>query len=182
MARDTDKRATGLEAENTGGMLSEFWPKRTFSTAGPPAAGRVGVASVGAVVLVVYVNQSSTAARRGTGRSARQTSKSRLWLRKSGRSPAVGWIRDRDPQWRSRPAVFPCHRAGTGPGDRDRRHLRNNRPPPPYRRHQPRRRSCQRPQPRRAIRRRLPGRAPLQGPVPAPALVPGRLDRAEARR
>jgi hypothetical protein len=65
MARDTDKRATSLETENTGGLLSGFLAEEdVFDRRSLWRLGSWGVASVGAVVLAVYVNQSSIAMRR----------------------------------------------------------------------------------------------------------------------
>jgi hypothetical protein len=65
MARDTDKRATSFETENTGGLLSGFLAEEdVFDRRALWRLGAWGVASVGAVVLAVYVNQSSIAMRR----------------------------------------------------------------------------------------------------------------------
>lgn len=65
MARDTDKRASNYETENTGGLLSGFLAEEdVFDRRALWRLGAWGVASVGAVVLAVYVNQSSIAMRR----------------------------------------------------------------------------------------------------------------------
>jgi hypothetical protein len=65
MARDTDKRATSYETENTGGLLSGFLAEEdVFDRRALWRLAAWGVASVGAIVLAVYVNQSSMAMRR----------------------------------------------------------------------------------------------------------------------
>jgi hypothetical protein len=65
MARDTDKRATSYETENTGGLLSGFLAEEdVFDRRSLWRLAAWGVASVGAIVLAVYVNQSSMAMRR----------------------------------------------------------------------------------------------------------------------
>ena len=122
MARDTDKRASSFETENTGGLLSGFLAEEdVFDRRTLWRLGFWGVASVGAVVLAVYANQSSTHRTPGPARGgAAGRANPARGQGKPGRGPAAGF-RHRDPQRRSRPAVFPRHRAGTGPGNHDRR-------------------------------------------------------------
>src|SRR3974390_1855810 len=65
MARGTDKRADGLEAENTGGVLSGFLAEEdVFDRRSLWRLGAWGVGSGGAGVPAVYANQSPTTARR----------------------------------------------------------------------------------------------------------------------
>ena len=65
VARDTDKRATSFEAENTGGLLSWFLAEEDASDRRTLwRLASWGAASVGAVILAVYANQSSIAVRR----------------------------------------------------------------------------------------------------------------------
>ena len=65
MARDSDQLAGGFETENTGGLLSGFLAEEdTFDRRALWRLGSWGAASVGAVVLAVYANQSSITLRR----------------------------------------------------------------------------------------------------------------------
>jgi hypothetical protein len=65
MARNTDKRAASFESENTGGLLSGFLAEEDASDRRTLwRLGSWGAASVGAVILAVYANQSSIAVRR----------------------------------------------------------------------------------------------------------------------
>jgi hypothetical protein len=64
MARDNDQLA-GFETENTGGVLSGFLAEEdVFDRRSLWRLGSWGVASVGAVILAVYANQSSIASHR----------------------------------------------------------------------------------------------------------------------
>ena len=84
MARDTDKRATSFETENTGGMLSGFLAEEdVFDRRALWRLGAWGVASVGAVILAVYANQSSTTARRDQLAVAQQEEQIRLVAKES---------------------------------------------------------------------------------------------------
>jgi len=88
MARDTDKRASSFETENTGGLLSGFLAEEdVLDRRGLWRLGSWGVASVGAVVLAVFANQSSTTARREQGDLARQAEQIQL-VAKQGQSEA----------------------------------------------------------------------------------------------
>jgi hypothetical protein len=65
MAKNTDHLADGFEAENTGGVLSGFLAEEDeFDRRTLWRFGSWGVASVGALVLAVIVNQSSIGSRR----------------------------------------------------------------------------------------------------------------------
>ncbi|QWG16179.1 hypothetical protein KMZ68_14115 [Bradyrhizobium sediminis] len=65
MAKNTDHLADGFEAENTGGVLSGFLAEEDeFDRRTLWRLGSWGVASVGALVLAVIVNQSSIGSRR----------------------------------------------------------------------------------------------------------------------
>lgn len=65
MAKDSDRLAATLEADNTGGLLSGFLAEEeTFDRRALWRLGSWGVASVGAVILAVYANQTSIASRR----------------------------------------------------------------------------------------------------------------------
>src|SRR3954447_13757869 len=65
MARDPDKLATSFEIGNTGGFLSGFLAEEdVLDRSGLWRLGAWGVASVGAVLLAVYANQSSITLRR----------------------------------------------------------------------------------------------------------------------
>jgi hypothetical protein len=65
MARDPDKLAASFEVGNTGGFLSGFLAEEdVLDRSGLWRLGAWGVASVGAVVLAVYANQSSITLRR----------------------------------------------------------------------------------------------------------------------
>jgi hypothetical protein len=65
MARDRDKLTASFETENTGGLLSGFLAEEdVFDRRALWRLGSWGAASVGAVVLAVYANQSSIAVHR----------------------------------------------------------------------------------------------------------------------
>jgi hypothetical protein len=65
MARDHDKLTASFETENTGGLLSGFLAEEdVFDRRALWRLGSWGAASVGAVVLAVYANQSSIAVHR----------------------------------------------------------------------------------------------------------------------
>jgi hypothetical protein len=65
MAKDRDKLAASFETENTGGVLSGFLAEEdVFDRRALWRLGSWGAASVGAVVLAVYANQSSIAVHR----------------------------------------------------------------------------------------------------------------------
>lgn len=65
MAKDSDRLAATLEADNTGSLLSGFLAEEeTFDRRALWRLGSWGVASVGAVILAVYANQTSIASRR----------------------------------------------------------------------------------------------------------------------
>ena len=65
MARDTNQQAGGFGAENTGGVLSGFLAEEDeFDHRTLWRLGSWGVASVAAVVLAVFANQSSIGWRR----------------------------------------------------------------------------------------------------------------------
>src|SRR5258708_1987028 len=65
MAKDRDKLTASLESENTGGLLSGFLAEEdVFDRRALWRLGSWGAASVGAVVLAVYANQSSIAVHR----------------------------------------------------------------------------------------------------------------------
>src|ERR1700688_4787550 len=62
MAKDRDKLTASFESENTGGLLSGFLAEEdVFDRRALWRLGSWGAASVGAVVLAVYANQSSIA-------------------------------------------------------------------------------------------------------------------------
>ena len=64
MARDTDK-LSGFESENTGGLLSGFLADEdVFDRRSLLRLGSWGAASVGAVIIALYANQSSIGQRR----------------------------------------------------------------------------------------------------------------------
>ena len=125
MARDTDHLASSFETENTGGLLSRivgrggcFRPSRALaawvlgrgcrsapsSSPSTPTSRRIGMRRDQVAAADLPGKRADPVRRQG----------------KPGRGPAAG-LRHRDPQRRSRPAVFPRHRAGTGPGFHDRR-------------------------------------------------------------
>ena len=125
MAKDSDNLAGSFETEDTGGLLTGFLAEEDqFDRRSLWRLGSWGVGAVGAVVVAVLANQSSIASaaradrRRRSGAAGAADPVGRQG--KPGRDPAAG-LRHRDPQWRSRPAVLPHHRAGTGPGFGDRR-------------------------------------------------------------
>src|SRR5882762_8951774 len=65
MAKDRDKLTASFESENTGGLLSGFLAEEdVFDRRALWRLGSWGAASVGAVVLAVYANQSSIAVHR----------------------------------------------------------------------------------------------------------------------
>ncbi|SHH26958.1 hypothetical protein [Bradyrhizobium erythrophlei] len=65
MAKDRDKLTANFESENTGGLLSGFLAEEdVFDRRALWRLGSWGAASVGAVVLAVYANQSSIAVHR----------------------------------------------------------------------------------------------------------------------
>jgi hypothetical protein len=65
MAKDRDKLTASFETENTGGLLSGFLAEEdVFDRRALWRLGSWGAASVGAVVLAVYANQSSIAVHR----------------------------------------------------------------------------------------------------------------------
>jgi hypothetical protein len=65
MARDTDRLAGGFETEDTGGFLSGFLAEEdVFDRRALWRLGSWGAASVGAVILAFYANQSFIAVRR----------------------------------------------------------------------------------------------------------------------
>lgn len=65
MARDSDKRAGNFETENTGGLLSGFLAEEDeFDRRALWRLGSWAVASVGAVIIAMLANQTSTGTRR----------------------------------------------------------------------------------------------------------------------
>ena len=65
MARNTDHLAGGFDTENTGGVLSGFLAEEDdFDRRALWRLGSWGAAAVGAVVVAVYANQTSTRLRR----------------------------------------------------------------------------------------------------------------------
>ncbi len=65
MAKDANKLVASFESENTGGVLSGFLAEEdVFDRRTLWRLGSWGAASVGAVILAVYANQSSIALRR----------------------------------------------------------------------------------------------------------------------
>jgi hypothetical protein len=65
MARDPDHLAGSFETENTGGLLTGFLAEEdVFDRRALWRLGSWGVASVGAVIVAVYANQSSIGSRR----------------------------------------------------------------------------------------------------------------------
>jgi hypothetical protein len=65
MARDTDHLAGNLDTENTGGFLTGFLAEEDeFDRRAMWRLGSWGVASVGAVIVALYANQSSIGLRR----------------------------------------------------------------------------------------------------------------------
>src|SRR4051812_23886739 len=65
MARNTDDLAGSLDAENTGGLLTGFLAEEEeFDRPALWRLGSWGAASVGAVILALYANQSSIGLRR----------------------------------------------------------------------------------------------------------------------
>ena len=65
MARDSDKRAGNFETENTGGLLSGFLAEEDeFDRRALWRLGSWAAASVGAVIIAMLANQSSTGMRR----------------------------------------------------------------------------------------------------------------------
>src|ERR1700681_3930295 len=65
MALDSDHLAGGFETENTGGLLTGFLAEEDeFDRRALWRLGSWGVASVGAVIIAVYANQSSIGVRR----------------------------------------------------------------------------------------------------------------------
>ncbi len=121
MARDTDHLAGRFDTENTGGLLNGFLAEEdVFDRRALWRLGSWGAGAVGAVILAVLASQSSMALRRE--QVARPTDLAASPVGRQGkpeRGPAAG-IRHRHAQWRSRPAVLPRHRAGTGAGFGDR--------------------------------------------------------------
>ncbi len=121
MARNSDQL---FETENTGGLLSGFLAEEDeFDRRSLWRLGSWAAASVGAVIVALYANQSSIGLRReqvAAADLARQSQQIQLLAKESqneARRLAVG---HRHAQRRSRPAVFPRHRSGAGPGFRDR--------------------------------------------------------------
>jgi len=122
--KDPDRPAASLETENTGGLLSGFWPKRMLWT-----AARSGGSVRGVRPRSGRSSWPSTPINRRSASAANRPRRPILPGRpaadpvgrqgKPERGPAAG-IRHRYAQRRSRPAVFPRHRAGTGSGIRDR--------------------------------------------------------------
>ena len=133
MARDTDHLAGSFETENTGGLLTGFLAEEDeFDRRALWRLGSWGAAAVGAVI-VARARQpvlDRIAARAGRGRRSGAAGPADPVGRqgKPERDAAAG-LRHRYPEQRSRPAVFPRHRAGTGPGFGDRRDCAAKSPP-----------------------------------------------------
>ena len=174
MARDPDHLA-GFDAENTGGVLSGFLAEEdVFDRRTLWRLGSWGAASVGAVILALYASQSSIshAARPGRGgRSGTASAANSVGRQgKPERDPAAG-IRHRYAERRSRPAVLPGHRAGTGSGFRDRRDCQSKALPQRRRKPLP---------PLRAVAATAEPQATPQNPAAAPAVSPVATTSAKA--
>ena len=151
MARDSDKRAASFETENTGGLLSGILGRGGCFRPPRALAARIVGRGFGRRRHPGGLRQPILDRHRGANRSRppiwRGSAANPVGRQgKPERGPAAG-LRHRYPQRRSRPAVFPRHRAGTGPGIRDRRdHAANSaagsppatrRPPPAAPRQRP---------------------------------------------